>query len=265
MASGADRTKPMAAELAEVSALADGTLDPARRAEVQERIAASPQLTALYERERRIVDALRHVQATERAPTRLRARIEASRPSRSTVTRRRFAYGGGVAVALAAGVFALVLALPSGTPGGPPLSDAAALAARGPTQAAPVPDPSMPAGRLREKVGAVYFPNWASSFGWTAVGERTDTLGGRSAVTVYYRSKGKGATIAYTIVHSPPLAEPSARSEDWDGTVLRTLTLNGRLVVTWRRAGDTCVLSGTGIRADDLQKLAAWKVPADSH
>ena len=30
---------------------------------------------------------------------------------------------------------------------------------------------------------------------------------------------------------------------------MRTLTLNGRLVVTWRRAGDTCVLSGSGIKA----------------
>ena len=36
------------------------------------------------------------------------------------------------------------------------------------------------------------------------------------------------------------------------------------MVVTWRRAGDTCVLSGTGIKAAALQKLAAWKVPADS-
>ena len=45
---------------------------------------------------------------------------------------------------------------------------------------------------------------------------------------------------------------------------LRTLTLNGRLVVTWRRAGDTCVLSGSGVTAAELQTLAAWKVPAES-
>ena len=50
-----------------------------------------------------------------------------------------------------------------------------------------------------------------------------------------------------------------------NGTELRTLTLNGRQVVTWRRDGDTCVLSGTGVTAAELQKLAAWKVPADSH
>ncbi len=263
MAPEADQTQPTATELAELSALADGTLAPALRAEVEARIAASPQLTALYERERRVVDALHQARATERAPQRLRTKIEASRPSRARAVRRRFVYAGGVAAALAAVVLALVLALPSGTPGSPSVSDAAALAARGPTEAAPAPDPSMPGARLHQSVGDVYFPNWTSRFGWQAVGTRTDELGGRTAVTVYYR--WKGATIAYTIVHSPPLAEPSAKATSWDGTELRTLALNGRQVVTWRRAGDTCVLSGAGITAAALQKLAAWKVPADSH
>ena len=65
-------------------------------------------------------------------------------------------------------------------------------------------------------------------------------------------------------MHSPPLPEPSAKATNRDGTQLWTLEVNGRLVVTWRRAGDTCVLSGTGIKAGELQRLAAWKVPADS-
>ena len=170
MASRADHTKPTAAELAELSALADGTLDPARRADVEGRISASPELTALYERERRVVDALHHARATERAPERLRARIEASRPSRATVARRRFAYAGAAVAAFAAIALALVLALPSGTPGAPSVSEAAALAARGPAHAAPMPDPSMPAARLNQSVGDVYFPNWTSNFGWRAVG-----------------------------------------------------------------------------------------------
>ena len=84
-----------------------------------------------------------------------------------------------------------MLALPSGTPGSPSVSDAAALAARGPTQAAPAPDPTLPGARLQESVGDVYFPNWTSKLGWTAIGERTDTLGGRTAVTVYYRVEGQ--------------------------------------------------------------------------
>ncbi len=262
MASRADQTKPTATELADLSALADGTLDPARKADVEAHIAASPELSALYERERHVVDALHQARVTERAPERLRARINASRPSRATAARRRFAYAGAAAAAVAAVVLALVLALPPGTPGAPSVSDAAALAARGPAQAAPAPDPSMPGARLHQSVGDVYFPNWTSRFGWQAIGSRTDKLGGRTAVTVYYRWKGD--TIAYTIVHSPPLAQPSANATKWEGTEFLTLNLNGRLVVTWRRGGDTCVLSGTGIKAGELQRLAASKVPADS-
>ena len=83
MASSADHTKPTAADLAELSALADGTLDPARRATVEARIAASPELTALYGRERRVVEALDQARATERAPAALRTRIDAARPSRA--------------------------------------------------------------------------------------------------------------------------------------------------------------------------------------
>jgi hypothetical protein len=263
MASEAEHKQPTASELAELSALADGTLDPERRSIVQAQIAASPELTALYDREQRVVQALHQARATERAPARLRTRIEAARPSRAAAARRRFAYAGGVAVALAAVVLALVLALPSGAPGGPSVSDAAALANRGPTMAAPVPDPSHPRALLYQNVGEVYFPNWNTHLGWHAVGARTDTLHGRAAVTVYYRSNNR--MIAYTIVNSPPLSQPSGKETWRNGTELRTLQLNGRQVVTWRRNGDTCVLSGTGVTAAALQKLAAWKAPVDDH
>jgi hypothetical protein len=259
MASRADHTQPTPAELADLSALADGTLDPARRPQVEARIAASPELSALYERERRVVSALHQTRATERAPERLRAKIEAARPSRSVVARRRFAYAGGLAGALAAIALALVLVLPGGAPGAPSVSDAAALAARGPTQAPPAPEPFTPRGSLQQNVGEVYFPNWGSSLGWHAVGARTDTLSGHQAVTVYYQWRSK--RIAYTIVSAPALVQPAAHRTWRNGTELRTLTDNGRLVVTWRRAGDTCVLSGSGVTVGALQKLAAWKAP----
>jgi anti-sigma factor RsiW len=262
MGSSADQTQPTPAELAELSALADGTLEPARRAEVEARIAASPELSALYQRERRVLSALHEARATERAPAGLRARIEAARPTRRVAARRRIVYGGSLAGAIAVVALALVLLLPSGTPGAPSVSAAAALAARGPVRAAPVPDPSNPAARLDTSVDEVYFPNWVSRLGWRAVGERSDRLGGRRAVTVYYAWRGE--RIAYTIVGAPALAQPPAQETWRDGTELRTLTLNGRLVVTWRRAGDTCVLSGTDVTAAELQTLAAWKVPAES-
>jgi anti-sigma factor RsiW len=257
--SRADHTEPTAAELADLSALADGSLDPARRAEVEARIAASPELSSLYDRERRVVAALHRVRTTERAPEGLRARIEAARPTPRVVVRRRIGYGAGLAGALAAVALALVLALPAGTPGAPSVSDAAALAARGPTQAAPPPDPASAGSRLRQSVGEVYFPNWATGFGWRAVGARSDSLGGHRAVTVYYEWKGK--RVAYTIVSAPPLAEPSAHKVVVKGTELRVQTIDGRLVVSWREAGDTCVLSGTGVSAARLQELAAQPDP----
>ncbi len=256
MASRADHTKT---ELSELSALADGTLDPARRPEVEARIAASPELSALYERERRVVGALHHARATERAPERLRARIETARPSRKVVARRRLGYAGGLAGALAAVALALVLVLPGGAPGAPSVSEAAALAARGPAQPAPAPDPASPESTLGQNVGDVYFPNWAKAFDARAVGTRTDQLRGHQAITVYYELQN--VRIAYTIVSAPALAEPAARRTVVNGTPLRTFTLNGRLVVVWRESGETCVLSGRGISAAQLQKLAGWSVP----
>ena len=263
MPSRTDHPEPSAAELADLSALADGTLDPARRASVEVHIAASPELSALYAREKRVVSALHEARASDRAPAALRARIEAARPKRTTAARRRLGYAAVLAGALAVVALAAVLALPSGAPGGPSVSDAAALAALGPAQSAPGPDPSNPAGRLQQNVDDVYFPNWASSFGWRAVGARTDELGGRKADTVYYDWNGK--RIAYTIVAAPALTQPAAQRTWLGDTELRTLTKDGRLVVTWRRDGDTCVLSPRGVTAAELQKLAAWKVPADGH
>lgn len=255
------QTDPTPRELAELSALADGTLDPERRQRLQARVAASPRLSALYERERRVVEALEQARATDRAPAALRARIEAQRPSAGSLARRRIGYAGALTVALAAAALALVILLPSGTPGGPTVSQAAALATRGSVRPAPAPDPDAPALRLRESVGQVYFPNWASSLHWRAVGARTDALGGRSAVTIYYVWHGRH--VAYTIVAAPALAQPHAPVKVVHGTALRTFKLDGRLVVTWRRSGQTCVLSGAGLTAAALQRLAAWPVPAD--
>ena len=104
-------------ELADLSALADGSLDPARRPQVEARIAASPELRALLAREQRAVEAVREVGATVAAPTALRARIAAERPSRRAAAGRRARYGVALAGALAALALSLVLVLPGGTPG----------------------------------------------------------------------------------------------------------------------------------------------------
>jgi anti-sigma factor RsiW len=260
MADPADKPELSHRQLAELSALADGTLDVARRSEVQARIAASPELSALYERERRVVQALHHARETDRAPAALRARIEAQRPRAASPRRRRLGYAGALAVSLAVLALALVLVLPTGTPGAPSLGQAAALASRGTASAPPAPDDSAPSVKLERNVGQVYFPNWATRFGWRAVGQRVDHINGRLAVTVYYQRHQ--ALVAYTIVAAPALDQPAGQVSRVNDTALVTLRLGGRMVVTWRRDGHTCVLSGLGVPASDLQHLAAWRAPA---
>ncbi len=252
-------TEPTRQQLADLSSLADGTLDPARRAEVEAWVAGSPERRALYERERRAVEILHRARATDRAPAGLRARIEAERPTPKVRTRRRVSYGGALAAAVAAVALAVVLILPSGTPGAPSVSQAAGLALRGVSVAAPAPDPKAPATRLNTDVQEVYFPNWSSSFGYRAVGQRVDHINGRTAVTVYYQWHGK--RVAYTIVSAPALKVPAAQVTTLNGTELRTLELDGRVVVTWQRKDHTCVLSARGIPAPVMQKLAAWNAP----
>ncbi|HET7049785.1 MAG TPA: hypothetical protein VFI54_16100 [Solirubrobacteraceae bacterium] len=261
MSSQSENSTLNARELADLSALADGTIDPARRPEVEAHIAASPELSALYERERRVVEMLHHAAVTDRAPASLRARIEAQRPKPAARARRRIGYGSALAGALAAVALALALILPNGTPGSPSVSDAAALAVKGANQPAPVPRPDEPSGTIGDGIQDVYFPDWKGHFHAVAVGQRTDGLGGRPAVTVYYRWKGK--MVAYTIVGVPALSQPNASVTHKNGVALRTLRIDGRTVVTWRRDGHTCVISGPGLAASDLQRLAAWSSPAE--
>jgi hypothetical protein len=260
MSSNGENSTLSARELADLSALADGTIDPARRPEVEAHIAASPELSTLYERERRVVEMLHHAAVTDRAPAALRARIEAQRPKPAVRARRRFGYASALVGAVAAVALALALILPGGTPGSPSVSDAAALAVKGANQPAPVPRPDEPSGTIGDGIQDVYFPDWNGHFHAVAVGQRTDGLGGRPAITVYYHYKGK--MVAYTIVGVPALSQPNATVTQKHGVELRTLKLHGRTVVTWRRDGHTCVISGPGLSASDLQRLAAWSEPA---
>lgn len=203
---------------------------------------------------RHVEELLGAVRRDTRAPPALRARIEAQRKQRAA-PRFRPAYGGvlGLAVLL----LALVLISPAGTPSAPSLSQAAALALAPASAPPPRPDPSAPTVKLERSLEHVYFPNWSSRLGWRPVGQRVDRLGGRLAITVYYGSAER--RVAYTILAAPALAQPPAPVARVAGTELRTLAVNGRPVVTWRRAGHTCVLSGAGVPAGELRALAAWR------
>ena len=242
-------------QAAELSALADGSLDPARREAVEAWIASSPELLDTYERERAAVRLMRHA-AAERAPARLRMQVHGQRLSRPRRSRAWAGYGA-LAGAIAATALAVVLLLPGGAPGSPSVSQAAGLALRGPSAPAPAPDSGDPRVKLADRFQALYFPNWSTTLGWHATGMRRDRLGGRATMTVYYRRDG--GLVAYTIVGTPALRSPAGQVTHLNGYELRTFSLAGRTVVTWRRAGHTCVISAAGVPATALEQLAGWR------
>lgn len=248
------------AQVAELSALADGSLDPARREAVEAWIASSPEVLDLYKRERAAVGLL-HQAAAERAPARLRLSIERQRVRQARGSRVRSGYVA-VAGAIAAAAVAVVLALPGGAPGSPSVSQAAQLALRGVSAPAPAADPSDPRARLAGRLENVYFPNWATTLGWRAVGLRRDHLEGRPTTTVYYQRRD--GLVAYTIVGAPALSPPPAAVTRLNGYELRVFSLAGRTVVTWRRAGHTCVLSAAHVPVGVLEQLAGWRASAIS-
>jgi hypothetical protein len=242
-------SKPTPDELADLAALADGSLSAKRRAGVEQRVAASTELQALLEEQKR---ALAVVRRQERAPERLRASV-AARSSRSTRRRRLRLAAAGCATAAALAV-ALIL---SGGGEQPSIAEAAALASKPAT--APGPGPyDKTTTLLALEVDGVPYPNWSHSFGWRATGARTDRIDGREAKTVFY-AKG-GRRIGYTILSGKPLHLPAAGAGVVRrGTELRSLDIRGRTVVTWRRKGHTCVLSGAGVEPTTLLTLGAWK------
>jgi hypothetical protein len=248
MTSPEDRAEPDRRTLADISALADGTLSPERESAVRDLIAGSPALRQRYDRERQAVQALHSVRA-ERAPAQLRLGID---NRRRTVRRprSRLIYVGSLATAMAAVVAAIVLLLPGGTPGAPSVSQAAALAVRGPVMGAPAKQGL----KLNQDVQEVYFPSW-SRLHWHAVGQRVDHLGDWVAVTVFYRWRDK--RVAYTILDKPALKWPGTQTFRVHGVDFQGFSSHGRLVVTWRRSGHTCILSSKGLTLSRLATLAA--------
>jgi hypothetical protein len=152
-----------------------------------------------------------------------------------------------VAAALAA---ALVLTLGGGT-GAPSIAQAAALAARPPTGPAPLVDRSDPTQRLAAKVGSLHFPNWSTLAGWRAVGQRSDRVGNRTAITVYYAAGAR--RVAYSIVSLPTLSGLHTHGEPY-----ATIRQHGRTTVVWEEDGHTCLLTGTGISPARLWELATY-------
>jgi hypothetical protein len=89
-------------EVAELAALADGSLAPERRAAVEARVAASPALADRLAEQQRAVALARSATAEVEAPAGLRARVEAQRSGRGVRAPRRLALVGAVAAGVTA-------------------------------------------------------------------------------------------------------------------------------------------------------------------
>jgi anti-sigma factor RsiW len=243
-------------QMAELTALADGTLPADRRPAVEAWVATSPGLQRLLDRQRRSLAATQ-VAASEPMPASLGAAVQAERTEHRRQRRGlgwlapRLAFGGA---ALAALTIALVIALGGGA-AEPTVAEAAGLGLRPPTGPAPARfDDSRT--QLAADVEGVRFPDFRR-YGWRADGVRRDTVDGRDATVVYYR-KGE-RRIAYVIVSGSGLPSPSgAGGTVRRGVEYRALSADGQAAVTWRRVGHTCVLTGSASGAE-LLTLASWR------
>jgi hypothetical protein len=202
---------------ADLVALADGNLRPARRAEVEARVAREPDLAAALQEQRCALSLLAGL--TTPAPLELRVRVAELRSRRRRLRLRRWLPIGFGATAAATAALFLVLAA-----GAPVVDDVMAVALR-PATAAPA------AG---EQLDGLRFPQPA---GWRAIGARSDSLEGRASRTVFYERRG--ARVAYTIVSGAPL----------EGAPRRWLQRERRTGFVWVRGGHTCVISGDVDRA----------------
>ena len=94
--------------------------------------------------------------------------------------------------------------------------------------------------------------------GWTPVGARSDSLGGRRADTVFYEHMDH--RIAYTIVAGEALGTPAgARALTIAGRRLWWRRDGPRDVVVFTRQGHTCVLAGHVMSRRTLERLATWR------
>jgi hypothetical protein len=110
------RRRDDAAEVAELAALADGSLAPDRRAALEARVAASPELSERLAEQQRAVALARSAAVEVEAPAALRARVERLHAARRQPQRRRLVAVGS-AVAVVAAVVAVVAVLRTGTQG----------------------------------------------------------------------------------------------------------------------------------------------------
>jgi hypothetical protein len=220
--------------------LADGSLEPSDREAVEAYVASSPEAQGRLARQLRVATAL-HAGGPALSPG-----AEAQLDALTARTRRRPLRSPAPLLGLAsaaAAIVAAIVVLAGGGPNPPSITQAAQLAYRPATSAAPGPDPAAP--RLLDATFAgITLPDYKAEFGVPATGERTDVMGGRTLLTVYYRLPN-GNPMSYSIVSGRALALPRAASlVTYRSVQIRGYTDRGLAIVTLVRNGRTCVLAG---------------------
>jgi hypothetical protein len=244
--------------------IVDGTLSDGERSAVEEWASRQPRLGRELASQRRVAQKLRTGGPV--VPQRLVAAVEARAAASGRSPRRRSPRGqpafgfrlrpaiaGAALVALAAVAVGLVVGIGSNS-SSPTIPAAARLAFASPTQPAPaIKSPKL----LDVSYAGVPFPNYAREFRAVPIGRRVDRIGGRDALTVFYRLPG-GRKLSYTVFSGRPVPLPSAaRAVVFSGVPLRVFsTHSGLAVVTLVRFGRTCVLAAPTDR-DLVLSLAA--------
>jgi hypothetical protein len=196
------------------------------------------------------------------APDRLRlavaGHVAAAQRGQGRERRLRTRLGGLPAAAVAVAVVLVVLGLLAGgiltdERAAPSVRTVAPVALRAPT--APAPRPLGGGELLAAKAGPIAFPTWTRA-GWRAVGARRDTVRGHDVRTVFYVD-GAGRRIGYAIADARlPFAGGELVTRR--GARLWVLARGATSIVTWRRAGRTCILAGRGVPLELLLRLAGY-------
>ncbi len=224
-------------------------------------IQRDPVLADSLERQRRLLAALR--QGGPAPPDSLATRLAPLQPPPRTRHRlgrkarsRTLALVASAAVAVLA---ALLVAIRPGAERGP-LPSAAEVSAVWtlPSSGTPVAAAAGHPTELDVSYHAIVFPNYHDQEGWHPVGVRRDRINGIPTVTVFYATGHRRA--AYTVIPTARVAVPAGAIRLSVGRLsLREFRSSDRWIVTFERAGNTCVLTAAAPRERQwLIKLAVW-------
>lgn len=235
-----------------ITRLVDGSLTEGDRSAVELLLARRPEVRAQVASERRVIAELQSsgppvpdhlvVGVTQRVQARYGRARAGSRAGRADGPRGLYAVIAGSAAAVAAALVVMLLLIGGGSSASAPSVVKAAELAYAPATG---PAPHVRDARFLDVYyGGVRFPNYQRAFGVAASGERFDRLGGRAALTVFYRLRN-GARLSYTVFSGAAVPRPrQAQAVVYDGVRLHVFVTGSRLaVVTLVRFGRTCVLS----------------------